>query len=174
MRSRVRPSTTAALFFCWLQVEKSVLFFCGLQVERSLLQPAPRHTGSWSNADAFLHIPCQWTRSWAGRGGWTGGDALQHLRCQYASPTDWLPIRQKDNDIQYTELHPSWVRLSLNTWSWTTFHGTLCSFFSPTPVQSALNMWQSRLYAKCWLTFLLWLHSRQDVSCTLWTPASCK
>ena len=35
-------------------------------------------------------------------------------------------------------------------------------------------MQQSRLYADCWLTFLLRLHSRQDVSCTLWTPASCK
>ena len=61
--------------------------------------------------------------------GWVGRDTLQHLRCWYASPIEWLPIRRKDNYIQYTKLHTSWVRLNLNAWTWTTFHGALCSFF---------------------------------------------
>ena len=107
----------SVLFFCWLQVERSVLFFCWLQVERSVLQPASRHTCYASELGAEL--------VW---GGWAGRDALQHLRCRYASPIEWLPIRQKDSYIQHTELHLSWVWLSLNTWFWTIFHGAQCSF----------------------------------------------
>ena len=107
-------------------------------------------------------------------GGWAGRDALQQLPCWCASPIEWLPIRQKDNYIQHTELHLSWVRLSLNTWSWTTFHGVQWGFLFLTPVQPTVNMGQRRLYAECRLTFLPWLHSGQDILCTLWTPASCK
>ena len=60
------------------------LFLFFFQIESCVLQSAARHTCPWSNADAFLYIPCQWTRSWAGQkkrkkkggGGW----------CWYASP----------------------------------------------------------------------------------------
>ena len=86
-------------------------------------------------------------------------------------PDRVISIRQKDNYIQYTGLHLTWVRLSFNTWTWTAFHGAQCVFHLKL---STVSMGQSRPYAECRLTFfffLPWIHSGQDVPCTLWIPA---
>ena len=105
-------------------------FFCGLQVERSVLQPASRHTGSWNNADTFLHIPFQWTRSWAGQGG------LNWWRC---APTSAMSIRVPDRVIAHPskgQLHPvHWASPVLGQ---TQFEHMVLNYFSWSPVQFLL------------------------------------
>ena len=161
MRRIMCPSTAASFFF--------------FQIESCVLQSAARHTCPWSNANAFLYIPCQWTRSWAGQG--KGGGGLSWSRC---APTSVMLIRFSvivntskgqlhsvhwaSSDLGQTQFE----QMVLKCFSWGPVH------FFPTPVQSTVNMGQCRLHPECWLTFLPWLHSGQDVSCTMWTLASCK
>ena len=106
----------SVLFFCWLQVERSVLFFCWLQVERSVLQPASRHTCYASELGAEL--------VWGG---------LSWSRC---SPTSAMSIRFPDRVIAHPskgQLHPAhWASPVLGL---TQFEHMVLNYFSWGPVQ---------------------------------------